>query len=115
MPLAAHAVGQHTGPGHAGAVVLQAKASAPKVPAMADASTTASTGTPKCCARSAALGVPSEQAHHAFDQDEVVLCAAACRRWRAVGLAVHPQVQLVHRLAAGELVPVRVQKVSART
>ena len=29
----------------------------------------------------------------------------------AVGLAVHPQVQLVHRPAAGELVPVRVQKV----
>ena len=29
----------------------------------------------------------------------------------AVGLAIHPQIQLVHRLAAGELVPVRVQKV----
>ena len=52
-----------------------------------------------------------EQAHHAFDEDEVVALRRSMQALAAVGLAVHPQVQLVHRLAAGQLVPVRVQKV----
>ena len=49
---------------------------------MADASTTASTGTPKCCARSAALGVPSNRPITPSMRMRSLLCAAACRRWR---------------------------------
>jgi hypothetical protein len=46
MVAAAHAVGQHAGPAQAGPVVLQAMGQRASVPAMAEASTTASTGRP---------------------------------------------------------------------
>ena len=111
MPLAAHAVGQHTRPGHAGAVVLQAKGQRAKSARHGRCIDHRQHRHAKVLCQVGRAGGAVEQAHHAFDEDEVVALRRRMQALAAVGLAIHPQVQLVHRLAAGELVPVRVQKV----
>ena len=111
MPLAAHAVGQHTRPGHAGAVVLQAKGQRAKSARHGRCIDHRQHRHAKVLCQVGRAGGAVEQAHHAFDEDEVVALRRSMQALAAVGLAIHPQVQLVHRLAAGELVPVRVQKV----
>ena len=56
-------------------------------------------------------GAAVKQPHHAFDEDQVRLDGGVAQSLRAVGLTVHPQIELVHRRPAGQLVPVRVQKI----
>jgi hypothetical protein len=50
-----------------------------------------------------------EQAHHAFDQDQVGLARRFPQRATFL-LADHPHVQLIHRRAAGALEDHRVEK-----
>ncbi len=52
-----------------------------------------------------------EQAHHAFDEDQVSLPRCLPEQAAAFLLAHHPHVQLVHRRATGTLVDHRVEKV----
>ena len=41
------------------------------------------------------------QAHHTFDEDQVGLGGGRMQQRAAVRFATHPQVELIHRLAAG--------------
>ena len=56
-------------------------------------------------------GVAVKKPHHPFDEDQIRRLRSSVQALRAVVLAVHPQVQLVHRGTAGQLVPVRVQEI----
>ena len=51
------------------------------------------------------------QAPHTVDDDEIRIARSGRQTLRAVDLAGHPQVELVHRRAAGQRQPVRVEKI----
>jgi hypothetical protein len=55
--------------------------------------------------------VAVEQAHHALDEEQVGLERGVVQALGAVGRAIDPQVQRVHRRAAGQFMPVRVEKI----
>ena len=54
-----------------------------------------------------------EEAHDPFHNDEVGIERSLMQALRAVGLARHPQIKLVHQRAAGKREPVRVKKIRA--
>ena len=56
-------------------------------------------------------GLAVKQAHDPFDNDEIGVPRRMVQALRAIGLAGHPQVELVHRCAAGQGQPVGVQKI----
>ena len=108
---AAHAIGQHTRPGQARAVVLQAKRQRTKGARHGRRIHHRQHGHAEALGQVGGAGVAIEQAHHTFYQDEVGFLRRRMQALGAVGLAGHPQVELVHGRTAGKLVPVRVEKI----
>ena len=115
VPGAGHAVCQHAGPGQAPVAILFVVAQA-----MHDGAQRLRHGAglhhgqhrqAEAARQVGRAGRAVVQAHHAFDQQHISLASRGVQARADVGLAGHPQVDVVHRRAAGKLVPERVQKV----
>ena len=85
-----HAVGQHTGPGHVGPVVLQAKGQRTKGSHHARGVHHRQHRQPKALRQIGRAGLAIKQAHHAFHNDQVCLQRRGMQARAAIGLARHP-------------------------
>ena len=83
---------------------------APKLVAIAAPSITMSGSGCRACASSAADGVAVEEAHDAFDQDQVGIGARRGQPPARVVLAAHPQVDVLAGVAAGNGMDLRSMK-----
>ena len=117
MARAADMVGDDAGPGQAaavgGGVVLQAPGQGAKGAGHGGGADNAQHRNAEAAGDIGGTRLAVVQAHDAFDQQDVVLLRRLVQAGAHIGFAIDPQVQLVDRLAAGELVPVRIQKVRA--
>jgi len=103
-----HAVGQHAGPGHLIAVVLQTKGQRTKSTGHGRGIHHSQNMKAKALRQIGRAGLTVEQAHDAFHQNQIRVLRSRMQARAAVGLARHPQIELVHRRAAGQGVPIRV-------
>ena len=115
VAFAAHMVGQHAGPGQrlAGGVGVMAQAVGHSPERIrhrrcAQDAQHRNAQQPRNISRT---GLAIMQPHHAFDQDQVRLLRSAMQAFADILLPVDPQIELVHRPPAGQLVPVRIQKI----
>ena len=56
-------------------------------------------------------GLAVKQAHYAFDYDQIRRLRGLVQALAHVLLAAHPHIEVVHGMAAGQLMPAGVQKV----
>ena len=115
MALAAHMVGQHAGPGQRLAgwmgIVAQPVSHGTKGVRHGRRAQDAqhwNVQQPRNIGRTRFAIV---QPHHAFDQNQVRCLRGPVQALADVLFAVDPQVELVHRPAAGQFMPVRIQKI----
>jgi hypothetical protein len=106
-----HAVGEHPGPRHVGAVVLQAEGQRAEGGHHARRVHHRQHRQAEALRQVRRAGLAVKEAHGTFDDDQVRLLRGRMQARTAISLAGHPQVHLVHRRAAGQGVPARVQKI----
>ena len=108
---AGHAVGQHPGPGQAGPVGFQAMHDGPQRASHGAGIDHGEHGHAGALGQVGHAVAAVKQAHHALDQEKVRLLRGGVQACSAVIPAGHPQVKVLHRRTAGELVPVGVEVV----
>jgi hypothetical protein len=106
-----HAVGQHAGPAQAGLVMLQAVGQRPESARHGRGIDHGQHGQTQQLRQIARAEVAVEQAHHAFDKNQVGLLGRLMQALAHIRLARHPQIHRMHGRTAGQLVPVGVQKI----
>jgi hypothetical protein len=104
-------VGQHASPRHIRLVMLQAKRQRAKGARHGPGINHRQHRQAKTLRQIGRAGCSVKQAHDPFDQDQVRLTCCRGQTRAAVGLAIDPQVELIDRCAAGELMPDRIQKI----
>ena len=103
-----NAVSQGTGPAQAGAEGLQAVGQCAKGAGHGAGVHHGHDGQAKALGQIGSTRVAIKQAHDAFHQDQVRLLGGLAQALAAIGVTGHPQIELIHRCATGELVPVGV-------
>ena len=115
MAVAGHAVGQHACPGQRAVavrlVVAQAVGHRAKGLRHGRGIDHRQHGQAQQPGQVGGTGCAVVQAHHPLDQNQVGLLRGAVQALAHIGLARHPQIHLMHRRTAGQLVPERVQKI----
>ena len=106
-----HPVGQHAGPAQAGLVMLQAVGQRPESTRHGRGIDHGQHGQTQQLRQIARAEVAVEQAHDAFDKNQVSLLGRLMQALAHIRLARHPQVHRMHGRTTGELVPVGVQKI----
>ncbi len=111
MPLAGHAVGQHTRPGQAGTEMLQTEREGAKRARHGRGVDHRQHRQTKTLCEIGGAGFPIEQPHHAFDDDQVRLAGRFMQPGPRIVLARHPQIDVVRGPTCGERQPVRIQEI----
>jgi len=101
VPLAGHPVGQHARPGQARAVVAQAVHQRPEGAGHGAGVDHRQHRNAQLHRQVGRARLTIEQPHHPFDQDQVAVQSRLVQPRADVRLAVEPEVQVVHWVAAG--------------
>ncbi len=58
-------------------------------------------------------GFAVEQAHHSLNQNQIILLRCMAKPCANIGLTIYPQIQIVHRLSAGQRQPLGIEEIKA--